>query len=148
MHGLSVLCTTVYAYNDETKRLDLWNYIAEQSNFFNLPWILAGDFNVILSSTDRINNGILNSTDDQDFFNRIYSANFKEPHLTGNFFTWRGGLNFSIHRKTDRVFVNSLWMYKFPHFGIHFGHHSISDHTPIMIRVLSNIKEKQVTFHM
>lgn len=35
--GVSMLCTIVYAHNDEGKRTDLWNYLEEQSTKFNLP---------------------------------------------------------------------------------------------------------------
>lgn len=37
VNGVSLLCTTVYAFNDEAKRMDLWNYIVEQSININLP---------------------------------------------------------------------------------------------------------------
>lgn len=133
-NGLSILCTTVYVANDEIKRLKLWRYIAEQSSIFNLPWIVSGDFNAILSYRDRINFGLYSSMGEQNFIDCISSSNLIEPDFTGIYFTWRGGLKFSIHSKIDHVFVNTLWVNKFQ-FGVHFGNHSLSDHTPILIKL-------------
>lgn len=85
--GVSILCTTVYAFNSEALRIDLLNYLTEQSIFFKLPWIVAGDFNSILSSKDRINNGLYNSMGDQAFVNCIASSKLVEPHFIGKYFT-------------------------------------------------------------
>lgn len=90
-NGVSLLCTTVYAFNDEAKRMDLWNYIFEKPNFFYHPWIVAGGFNSIPSSNDRTNNGLYNSMGDHDFIDCISASNPMEPDFTGNYFTWRGG---------------------------------------------------------
>lgn len=40
----------------------------------------------------------------------------------------------TVHSKIDRVFVNNLWENKFQEFGIHFGEHSLSDHTLILVK--------------
>lgn len=129
------------AFNDETKHMDLWNYIVERSKSFNLLWIVVGDFNSIISSNDRINNGLYNSMGDQDFIDCISSSKLMEPDFTGNYFTWQVGLNFFIHSKIDRVFVNNLWLDVFSQFGV-FVNHSISDHFPINIKLMVHNKKK------
>lgn len=80
-NGLSILCSTVYASNEEMMRIDLWNYIVEQLKSFNLRWIVVGDFNSILLTYDRINNGIYNSIGDQHFMDCISSSNLTESDL-------------------------------------------------------------------
>lgn len=94
VNGASILCSTVYTFNEEEKRINLWNYLVEQSTCFNLPWIMAGDFNTILSSKDRMNNNVYNSMSDQNFIDCIALSKLVQPHFTGNYFTWRAGLNF------------------------------------------------------
>lgn len=103
---------------------------------------MAGDFNSILSSNDRINNGLFNSVGNLDFIDCISSSNLMEPDFTANYFTWRGGENFSIHSKIDRVFVNNLWMDVFHQFGFNFGNHLIGDHVPINIRFMLQDSKK------
>lgn len=65
-----------------------------------------------------------------------------EPNFSGNYFTWRGGLNFSIHSKIDRVFVNNLWMETYSQFGVNFGCRSINNHSPINIKFIAQNKKK------
>lgn len=94
-----------------------------------------------------MNNGTYNSSGDPYFMDCINLSKLIEPDFSGNFFTWRGGNPFSIHSKIDRVFVNSLWLDKFNNFGINFGYHSISDHTPISIMLqIQNIRKRKIPF--
>jgi hypothetical protein len=145
--GLSVICTSVYGHNDEIRRNDLWKYLIDQSLNINLPWLVAGDFNSILSHNERLNNGVCSDMGDQVFIDCINKSKLIEPIFSGNFYTWRGGLHFSIHSKIDRVFVNDLWSEKFKQYGINFGNHSISDHTPITIKLSNqNMKRRSIPF--
>lgn len=108
----------------------------ERSQKFNLPWHVAGDFNSILSPNDRINNGLSNSLGNKKFIDHISSSNLIEPDFTGNYFTWRGDENFSIHSKIHRVFINSLWLDMFKIFGVNFGKHSINDQMTVSIKFM------------
>lgn len=45
-----------------------------------------------------------------------------------------GGLNFFIHSKFNRVFINHIWSNIIPKFGILFESHSLSDHMPIYVK--------------
>lgn len=86
----------------------MWNYLAEQSKLFNLPWIVAGDFTSILSSEERINNGFCNSMGDKDFIDYITTSKLIEPAFSGNYFTWRGG---NISQFTARLIMFSSTLY-------------------------------------
>lgn len=83
--GVSILCTTIYASNDELKYAEIWNYIEKKSNYFNLSWIVAGDFNSILSSKHRLNNGKNNSIGDKGFIDCSTASKLAEPNFTANF---------------------------------------------------------------
>jgi hypothetical protein len=145
--NINLMCTIVYAFNEEEKRKPLWDYIIDLSKNVNLPWLVAGDFNSILFSGDRLNNGSFNSVGDNNFIECINFSQLVEPAFTGNFFTWRGGISFSVHSKIDRVFVNSIWLDKFDNFGICFGNHSLSDHTQILINIqMQNKRKRQIPF--
>lgn len=85
VNDISVLCTTMYAFNEDVKRKKQWHYVTAQSQFVNLPQIVAGDFGAILSPNDRTNNGIFNSMGDQDFIDCVALSKLVEPDFLGNF---------------------------------------------------------------
>lgn len=87
------------------ERQQAWRYLFEDSAKFDLPWLLAGDFNCTLSNSERVTtNSSLNANNDfQDF---VLNLGLKEVNSLGSFYAWRGGLNFYIHSKLDRVLGN------------------------------------------
>lgn len=93
VNGTSIVCTTFYAFNEEIKRLDLWEYTKCQFKVFNLPWVIMGDFNAILSPYDRMTNGLHSSSEEQNFIYCVSYSKLIEPKFSGNFYTWRGGQN-------------------------------------------------------
>ena len=50
--GLTILCTVVYAHNAGDDRKELWSFLMQQATIVNLPWIILGDFNEILSTNE------------------------------------------------------------------------------------------------
>lgn len=89
-NGTIMLCSMIYASNDEIKRKELWNYISKQSKKVNLLWIVAVDSNSILSPNERINDGTYNLVGDLDFNNLITYSNLVEPNFTSIFFHLEG----------------------------------------------------------
>ena len=54
--GEQFICSAIYAYNTAAERLQLWTEMREtQAEYahLNLPWILLGDYNVTLSSSEH-----------------------------------------------------------------------------------------------
>ncbi|WP_336622383.1 endonuclease/exonuclease/phosphatase family protein, partial [Vibrio cholerae] len=146
-NNFNIICTVVYAFNEEEKRKPLWDYLVAQSKNVNLPWLVAGDFNSILYNNDRMNNGCYNFVGEHNFIDCITLSKLVEPNFSGNFFTWRGGNSFSIHSKIDRVFVNPIWLDKIDKFGICFGNHSLSDHAQILINLqMQNMTKRKIPF--
>lgn len=74
--GLCIICTVMYAFNIREQRVNPWHYLIHQASLFNLPWIILGDFNTILSSQERINQGIYCKLGDTDFMNCINNSKF------------------------------------------------------------------------
>lgn len=46
--------TFMYAHNCIDKRKKLWAHLVQFSSSLNLPWIVLGDFNVVLDATENI----------------------------------------------------------------------------------------------
>ena len=52
--SLNWILTAVYASPRHKERCMLWNNLTTVANTYNLPWIIAGDFNEMLSSDDKL----------------------------------------------------------------------------------------------
>lgn len=100
------------------------------------PWVVAGDFIAILYGHDRINNGSYCTTPDVDFVECTETSAIFEPPSLGNYYTWKEGVNLSVHSKIDRIFINKECYNKFPKFSVFFTNHSTSDHTLIIFNFL------------
>lgn len=73
----------------------------------------------------------------------INFAHLFEATIEGDFFTWRGGLNFYIHIKLDRAFINFEFADKFPNYRAMALNHSSSDHCPVhaMLKAFVDLKK-------
>lgn len=54
MDGRKIITTIVYAKCDVIDKLDFPNDIYSLSDSMRLPWLLGGDFNVILDEDEKI----------------------------------------------------------------------------------------------
>ena len=81
----------------------------------HLPWLCLGDFNEILSNTEKLG-GAIRSQQQMDSFRKVvdYCA-FQELSYCGSDFTWcnmQGGDN-RIYLRLDRAFANLEWVENF-----------------------------------
>ncbi|KAL2930260.1 Rho guanine nucleotide exchange factor 37 [Bienertia sinuspersici] len=51
-------CTFIYAFNEATKRERLWQKLCELKLRQKGPWVLMGDFNVVMNSEERIGSNV------------------------------------------------------------------------------------------
>ncbi|KAH0657986.1 hypothetical protein KY285_026580 [Solanum tuberosum] len=52
-HG-NIYATIVYAKCDASRRMELWDDIYSLANGMSSPWLIGGDFNVVLSGEEKI----------------------------------------------------------------------------------------------
>ncbi|XP_074305769.1 uncharacterized protein LOC141640990 [Silene latifolia] len=104
------LLTIVYAFNEGSQRLDLWDNLKSVAGQCDIPWALAGDFNTVLSPEERL--GADSKQEDMDTFNDCMSAcGMMDIAATCAFFTWTNKQDIG-HRKysrLDRFLVNQEW---------------------------------------
>lgn len=93
---------------------------------------MVGDLNATLYGLDRINNGTYYMNPDANFVDCKGISDLFEPPSIGNYNTWRGGANMSVHSKIDMLFNKKESYDKFPNFSIFFANHSTSNHAPII----------------
>jgi len=98
-------------------------------------WLIFGDFNLILKSSEKIGgNGI--DYHHTNLFNRtLNKCDLIDLGYKGDQFTWANNQNNNDHIKErlDRFCANSNWVNFFPRFCNYHLLRYTSDHNPIML---------------
>lgn len=75
------------------------------------PWLLSGDFNTILSMTDRILGAPVTVHEIKDFSECVDVAGLFEVKSVGHFYSSRKGAGSNkTASRIDRAFGNAQWM--------------------------------------
>ncbi|XP_039011862.1 uncharacterized protein LOC120140951 [Hibiscus syriacus] len=111
--GSLFFVTVVYGSNDAITRRHLWQHLYELDRIFGQhPWILGGDFNIILQPNESSNFEYCphSSSDMKDFQNVTQDLFLHDHPYFGPLFTWSNKQILSYFaRKLDRVLVNPSW---------------------------------------
>ena len=90
----------VYAFNTIVGRRPLWENLCNFNYSYELPWLLLGDFNNVLSSEEKANGRPVRTYEVRDFRNCCYEIGCSDLRATGVFHTWT---NNSVWSKLDRA---------------------------------------------
>ncbi|XP_058092543.1 uncharacterized protein LOC131238990 [Magnolia sinica] len=115
---VSILLSFVYAKCSRSLRKNPWDQIAVLGAGPALPWVVAGDFNTVLSAFERQGRGIFDSSSASDFADALNRAGLLDAGFSGNQFPWcnnQSGQSRSWAR-LDRICCNSPWQTAFPAF--------------------------------
>lgn len=127
--------TDFYGHADVKERDKGWDLFRHPHGNCTLPWLICGDFNEILYSSEKIG-GIL--TDDyhmKGFQKVLTDYGLVNRGYSGSRFTWkRGNLpETNIREWFDRRVMNSECLTCFPHYVIEHLPHSFLDHCPLLV---------------
>ncbi|KAG7578318.1 hypothetical protein ISN45_Aa03g025130 [Arabidopsis thaliana x Arabidopsis arenosa] len=142
--GTDFVYTAVYASNEEEDRKMLWISLRDLAGSFGLsrrPWLINGDFNEILHPAETSNPDIIRSTRGMRLFGECLAdmGVFDLPS-SGPRFTWTNKRTFDpIGKKLDRCLVNGTWLLRFPFSHCTFEAPEFSDHTPCLIKLVSDL---------
>jgi hypothetical protein len=78
----------VYAPHISQGRALFWNSLANLGNSFGGGWLLLGDFNSILSSSEKSGGRAFGSSAHGDFADFVHSNALIDLGFVGNKFTW------------------------------------------------------------
>ncbi|KAF7848459.1 hypothetical protein BT93_L1932 [Corymbia citriodora subsp. variegata] len=121
------------------RRRSLWNDLIQlSSSLKDSPWMVASDFNAILDSSDRMGSPNIWIPAFDEFKECLEQAELLDLRYVGFRFTWSSfsGVNWK-QRKIDRVLVNNAWCTLFSYSEASFLAPGISDHTPMVVRILA-----------
>lgn len=127
--------TGFYGQPETHRRYESWHLLAFLNNQLHLPWLCLGDFNEILSNSEK-QGGAIRSQQQMDGFRKVvdYCA-FQDLGYCGSDFTWcnmQGGEN-RIYLRLDRAFANLEWMENFGGTKAHHLVDSTFDHSALLI---------------
>ncbi|XP_074315500.1 uncharacterized protein LOC141651700 [Silene latifolia] len=131
----SFFLSMIYAYNEGVDRKDLWTKLENIASNSHGPWVMAGDFNMVISPDERMG-GNTKQEDMDDFIDCITTCRMTDIHATGAYFTWTNKQD-AAHRKfsrLDRFMVNQEWLHTFPEMAAHFHPEGLLDHNPCVVR--------------
>ncbi|XP_028190711.1 uncharacterized protein LOC114376680 [Glycine soja] len=121
----------IYGLHSIMARRSLWINLNSINANMNCPWLLIGDFNSILSPTDRFNGAELNAYELQDFVDCYSDLGLGSINTHGPLYMWTNG---RVWRKLDRALCNQVWFNSFGNSACEVMEFiSISDHTPLVV---------------
>ncbi|XP_075103556.1 uncharacterized protein LOC142178124 [Nicotiana tabacum] len=106
--GKYIIMTFVYAKCSSLERLELWDNLYNRANDMKMPWVVGGDFNVILSEEAKIGGLPVYPTEYEDFSSCVNSSGLFDLGYKGNPITWWNSRPNAecILKRLDRIIVN------------------------------------------
>nr|XP_016444958.1 PREDICTED: uncharacterized protein LOC107770193 [Nicotiana tabacum] len=130
-----IIMTFVYAKCSSLDRLELWDNLYYLSSDMELPWVVGGDFNIVLNEEDNIGGLPVYPPDYEDFALCVNSYGLFDMGYKGSPFTWWNGRSNSecIFKRLDRIFVNLPFQTLFPTTEVEHHIRTGSDHAPLLM---------------
>lgn len=117
----------IYGSPNRIIRNQIWSELKHSSSVIDLPWLLAGDFNEIIS---------LNPVLAAPLLDCISTCNFEDLGFSGGKYTWtncRYNREDLIFERLNRAFANPSWFNLFRHVSVTHLPRTHSDHHPIFL---------------
>lgn len=76
----------VYASGDGREIRDLWSYLSTVA--LNIPWMVVGDFSVVVSRDEKMGGCPINLNDANEFLQIIQQSSLTDLGYIENKFTW------------------------------------------------------------
>jgi endonuclease/exonuclease/phosphatase family metal-dependent hydrolase len=132
--------TNVYAPCDGAKKLAFLRNLATHDPGDDIPWIIAGDFNLTRHPSDR-NNANFSTSEVELFNDAINTLGLFELPLRGRKYTWSNKRATPTLIRLDRVFINHAWNVRFPSSSISSISRDTSDHVPLLAKISTSIRK-------
>ncbi|WMV18962.1 hypothetical protein MTR67_012347 [Solanum verrucosum] len=122
----------VYGPNDREERKEVWWELGAVRSLFDGPWVIAGDFNVVRSPSEK-KNCIRIKKAMEDFSDFIEDMELEDPPLIGGSFTWRKGDNYDTAARLDRFLFSEEWEVSFRKIKQTIMPRVTSNHNPLLL---------------
>ncbi|XP_060210676.1 uncharacterized protein LOC132637634 [Lycium barbarum] len=145
----SAFLTVVYAKNEAHQRQSLWTDLNQIGSSTRGAWLIAGDFNTMLSSDDRLRSPVL-PVETQDFRDCVYQLQLTPLKSKGWHFTFcnKQQATSRVYSKIDWAFGNIQWLQSYGHVEADFLNLGMSDNSPILIQYWTQIQTHPKPFKL
>ncbi|XP_058189471.1 uncharacterized protein LOC131307071 [Rhododendron vialii] len=109
--------TTAYASPNPKNREIMWEDMEVQAHSNNKPWLVAGDLNDTLNSSEGRSFSVdTNSSQRRRFADHVNNCNLVDLGFSGPKFTWNNGRKgmANVQKRLDRALCNEEWRNLFP----------------------------------
>ncbi|XP_061340116.1 uncharacterized protein LOC133286684 [Gastrolobium bilobum] len=130
------LFSAVYANPRLERRRELWDVLRDWHLRFEEPWLLARDFDEILSVDEKKGGAPVDLGRCSEFAAALDDCQLMDMGSYGPLFTWKGPkfahLN-RVFKRLDRVVANVNWRNAYEEAVIKILPRTCSDHNPLLI---------------
>ncbi|XP_060178061.1 uncharacterized protein LOC132607994 [Lycium barbarum] len=147
-NSTKMIVTLVYAKCDRIERRELWESLYHLGSDLTLPWLVGGDFNVIIDEEEKYGGLPVTLNEVEDFRHYIQSYNLSDLGYKGSIFTWWNGRGEDncVFKRLDRCLGNFELQQLFPGLEIthliKFG----SDHSPLLLECKQQVQQFKKSF--
>ncbi|OMP03577.1 Endonuclease/exonuclease/phosphatase [Corchorus olitorius] len=133
--GLRWALTVVYASPTPSVLDFLWNYLNDFDEFDNIPWLLLGDLNQVLTAEEKSGGRPEPVRRMEKFWEVIDRRHLIDLEASGCKFTWSNKQppGYLIKKKLDRALCNVHWRHYFSDAFVRNFPRAHSDHCPVAI---------------
>ena len=128
--------TGFYGHLVAYRRRESWALLDKLHSLTDLPWLLMGDFNEILSSDERLGELVGSQRNMYEFGEVLNKCGLVDLGYRGYPFTWENcrDAEANVQKRLDRAVTSVAWMSLFTLCTIDHLPTSYSDHVPILLR--------------
>jgi mannosylglycoprotein endo-beta-mannosidase len=132
----------VYGPPDNDRKVQFLQELSERRMLCHGPWMLVGDFNLILRVSEKNNENL-----DRSMMNRfrefVNAQELKEIYMHGRLFTWSSERERPTLTRIDRVLVSVDWDINNPDSMLQALSSNVSDHAPLHLSLNAAFRPKQ-----
>lgn len=127
------LITVVYASTSYVRRQQLWDDLSRIAQSHDCPWAVLGDFNCLLSDSER-KGGASNPANRgrEDFRRMLHDCSLVDAGFQGSQYIWRSG---NLFQRLDRILINMHWRLRFPQAAVFHLPYFKSDHRAVLMQM-------------
>ncbi|XP_056698126.1 uncharacterized protein [Spinacia oleracea] len=124
-------------------RRPMWATLNNINSLNAGPWLVMGDFNLVLVSGDKINGNAVTHSETVDFEDCLDHAELTEVKSRGHLFCWyKGHGNNIINCRIDRALGNISWHTAYADVVVDYMNPGLSDNTPLLLSYKVNIPKR------
>jgi exonuclease III len=134
--------STVYGPQDTADKINFLREISERRALCPGPWMIIGDFNMILYASEK-NNENLDRRMMARFRRFVQEQELKDLYMHGRVYTWSNEREIPTMTRIDRALVSVDWDLQNPDALLQAMSSSISDHAPLHLSLSAAFRPKQ-----